>query len=194
MKNLAPILGKPRNLGQGTERLPADFTFGRPSDRKRDGEWSCEQCLKGQYSVEEQLPDVDVGKSTTPGFRNITTETRAFGMPSARPAAPPGARRSIADPTCYGSSNAAELIKPSELAEMSIDSSVFDHPRSREEIADLFDAIGQVMPRDVFDIIFTSVEDRSGRASVAAFRSELVSWQTAVDLGEEDLWRGDRGV
>jgi len=37
------------------------------------------EAMTGAYSMEEQEPDKDLGKSITPGFRNVVAETRAFG-------------------------------------------------------------------------------------------------------------------
>lgn len=39
----------------------------------------------GGYSPEECEPDTDLGKAITPGFRNLTTETRAYGCVHGRP-------------------------------------------------------------------------------------------------------------
>lgn len=197
LKNLQPMLGKPRNLGQGTERLPHDFTFGQASDRRREGEWDCSQCLHGAYSAEEQMPDADIGKTLTPGFRNIAADDRTFGLPSARPVNP-NARRSIADPLAYGSSSASELIKPSELSDMAIDASAFTRPRSRSEINDLFNSIGQSISPDAFDVVFdlasSDMPERDGRASVSAFRNRLVDYQVAEDMGEVEQWRQMHGL
>jgi hypothetical protein len=35
--------------------------------------------VAGGYTLDEQQPDADLGKSITPGFRNITAEPRTFG-------------------------------------------------------------------------------------------------------------------
>ena len=40
--------------------------------------------IKGNYTEADQLPDRDLGKTLTPGFRNVTLETRAFGVPCIR--------------------------------------------------------------------------------------------------------------
>jgi hypothetical protein len=39
----------------------------------------CLLCGAGGYTWEDQEPDADLGKSITPGFRNVTADTRAFG-------------------------------------------------------------------------------------------------------------------
>lgn len=39
----------------------------------------CVGSSSGGYSPEECEPDTDLGKAITPGFRNLTTETRAYG-------------------------------------------------------------------------------------------------------------------
>jgi hypothetical protein len=56
---------------------------------------SAAEIMRGSYTPEQLLPDKDLEKSITPGFRNINTETRAFGCPSIRTDLPGGNRRSL---------------------------------------------------------------------------------------------------
>ena len=52
---------------------------------KRSDEFTAEDCIVGGYSIEEQLPDQDLGRSVRPGFRNFTKDpNRVFGLPSIR--------------------------------------------------------------------------------------------------------------
>ena len=81
MKALNDQLGRVRNLGHGNKAShPA--VYGKISLTAALGAWDARACIEGDYSWEDQQPDSDLGKSQTPGFRNVTTETRAFGTPT----------------------------------------------------------------------------------------------------------------
>ena len=98
-KSLTIQLGRARNLGFGSkDSHPAIYGKTSLPDRK-NGEWDARACIEGTYEPEDQEPDSDLGKSMTPGFRNITTETRPFGVPSVRSDIPKYATRSIAGTT-----------------------------------------------------------------------------------------------
>ena len=81
------------------------------------GAW---EVMRGDYADEDQLPDKDLGKTLTPGFRNITLETRAFGVPSIRTDLPKpgvGLTRSVANNMNYGDdATAHDLINPQPYA------------------------------------------------------------------------------
>lgn len=47
--------------------------FGKPGKDK--DEWGVMDCVQGNFSVKDQLPDEDIGRSTRPGYRNVTTVT-----------------------------------------------------------------------------------------------------------------------
>lgn len=66
-RGLGDLLGKPRNLGH-KNNLPEGFAFGCKSGAN---EWSAGQTIRGEYPVAD---DPELGKSITPGFRNITVE------------------------------------------------------------------------------------------------------------------------
>ncbi|CAK0797219.1 unnamed protein product, partial [Prorocentrum cordatum] len=67
--------------GPGGPPVAQDHVFGAKSGEDTT---SVEVCIKGCYSLQEQLPDQDLGRCTKLGRRNVTTETRAFGVPSVR--------------------------------------------------------------------------------------------------------------
>lgn len=57
--------------------------FGKSS--APDGAWGAVDCLRGDYTEAEQMPDPDLGKSVRPGFRNVSKDPdRVFGLPSLR--------------------------------------------------------------------------------------------------------------
>ena len=91
-QSMTDLLGRARNLGHGLP-VKKDHVFGKGSVRRGPNEWDSRDCIEGKYSFAEQTPDVDLGKSMTPGFRNCTTEVRRFGCPSVRSDIPKYARR-----------------------------------------------------------------------------------------------------
>ncbi len=64
---MGDLLGTVRKLGHNNN-LPPDFSFGIKSGKN---EWNAGQTIRGEYV---QADDPEVGKSITPGFRNITLE------------------------------------------------------------------------------------------------------------------------
>lgn len=96
-------------------------------------------CILGYYSLDEQLPDQDLGRCTKPGRRNLTKEARAFGIPSVRTdlPAPPG-RRSVADLTNYGDEcGAAALLNPQRFDHKGVPDREFLLRRPKEELRSL---------------------------------------------------------
>ena len=67
LRGLGDLLGKPRNLGHGNN-MASDFVYGCKSGKN---EWNAGQTIRGEYPMGE---DPEIGKSITPGFRNITVE------------------------------------------------------------------------------------------------------------------------
>jgi hypothetical protein len=70
-RNMADIMGQSKNLGQDSATRPRDLVYGKPSGTKL---FSAADVIKGRYKPEHNLPDRDLGKSITPGFRNISRE------------------------------------------------------------------------------------------------------------------------
>lgn len=189
------VIGMPRSLGQGLDKLPPDHTFGMPSNRGRNGDWDAAQCLRGDYTIEQQLPDRDLGKSVTPGFRNMTHEVRAFGVPSIRTDLPANTniRRSIADSQNYGDSTTSRaLIAPPDYADLAITSDDFDTLRTREEIESLIRRCTPEVTEDaVFDIVWdlaTASSEDETRASINTYREWLNDYILAKREGQGEDW------
>lgn len=66
------LLGQTRNLLQGSADRPEGMVYGRSSAHALKGRTpvGVGAVIKGKYSDQEQRPDIDLGKSITPGFRN----------------------------------------------------------------------------------------------------------------------------
>lgn len=141
-------------------------------------------CIRGSYSADEQEPD-DFGRATRPGFRNINKENRTFGCPSVRTDRRPPKRRSLADGTSYGDEGfARELLWPSRFADLGVDESHFVALRPKEEVRQIFDAIGVVFPQGVFEGLWDRAQDlglsRGQGASVHAFRTAMNEYDDSI--------------
>jgi len=127
---------------QGAEGPPIDpdWRFGIKSSTS---DYSAASCIKGYYNLEEQLPDQDLGRCVKPGRRNVTTESRAFGIPSVRtdiPAPPPG-KRSCADTMSYGDEcSAAALLNPQRFVDRGVPDREFLVRRPKEELRSIVEA------------------------------------------------------
>jgi len=139
--------------GPGGPPMPGDHQYGIKSGVS---DYTAESCIKGYYSLEEQLPDQDLGRSTKPGRRNVTTETRAFGVPSIRTdiRAPVDARRSLADNQSYGDEpSAAALLCPQRFESQGVPDHEFLVRRPKEELQELVErsAVDGVDFEDLWD-------------------------------------------
>lgn len=92
-------LGKVKTVGHGDQKLRIpEEGFGMPSTRKGEDDWNARQCLEGDYTIEDQAPDKDLGQSVRPGWRNHhPPDNRAFGVPNVRTDIPVPRVKSIAD-------------------------------------------------------------------------------------------------
>jgi len=131
---------------QGRDGPPVaqDHVFGAKSGA---GGVTVEASIKGSYSLQDQLPDQDLGRCTKLGRRNVTTETRAFGTPSVRADIPgPSSKgRSLADVTSYGDEcGAAALLGPQRFDERGVPDSEFLVRRPKEDLASLVQGLPDI--------------------------------------------------
>lgn len=93
-------LGKSKNMGQGKPPVPADHSFGIRNVVGNDT-WNAGKCIHGEPNETQLTPDVDLGKSTKVGCRNVVRRPedshRTFGAPTIRTDIPFKEKRSIAD-------------------------------------------------------------------------------------------------
>ena len=196
-RNMGDMLGKTKNLGQNSAIRPFDTAYGRSAASGRAGGWSAIQVIKGQYSLEDQMPDRDLGKSITPGFRNISLEDRAYGCPSIRTDLPRGdpSKRSVSDSQNYGDDvPAADLVNPPAFSDMALEPATFSQRKGREAIRELFGKINIKLEPKVFDAVFHDADPVNDCVTINAFRNALNTYLYAVDIGKEYDWRAERGV
>lgn len=118
-------------------------------------DYTARSCIMGYYSLGEQLPDQDLGLCTKPGRRNVTSERRAFGVPSVRTdvAAPPPGKKSIADMVSYGDEcGAAALLTPQRFDSKGVPDAEFLVRRPKEELRQIVEAVQYDMCEDFHDL------------------------------------------
>lgn len=148
-------IGRRTNLKQGSAGppMPPGHRYGVKSI---SSDFTARSCILGYYPLEAQLPDQDLGCCTKPGRRNVTMQTRAFGVPSVRtdvPAPPPG-RKSVADPCNYGDEcGAAALLGPQRFDNKGVPDSDFLIRRTKEELRSLIESCSYDLGED-FDELF----------------------------------------
>lgn len=190
MRSTHDHLGRPRHLGASSSNLPPDHVFGAPLKKVAESTWDC---IQGHYSAEEQQPDADLGRAVNYGWKNVSAETRSFGVPSIRSDIPLPSKRSIADGQNYGDdSNAKELLYPEEFSSSGIKDDEFVQPRDRKHLRDLFEKIGYKLQDDVFSLIWIDATTFGkytprGYASVAEFRDALNNYLEADESGQTAL-------
>ena len=177
-KNLKDQLGRARNLGHGARNVGANHTFGV---KGAVDDWDASACIAGDYSVQEQMPDRDLGTSATAGWRNVTTDSRGFGTPTVRVDIPGPSKRSISDNQNYGDDvNAGSLIQPSEFAQSGVSDADFIKDRDQKTIRDIFINIGykQLSDDGLFQYLWNDAAanfdlNSDGIVSVEEFRCAL---------------------
>lgn len=188
------ILGRSRNLGQGSSTRGFDVVYGKAKSKSQH---TAAEVMKGRYSTADIFDDKDLGKSITPGFRNLTIESRAFGCPSIRsdlPARPRG-NRSVADSQNYGDDvPAQDLINPPAFSDLSIPPTVMSEPRSKDNIIYTFKKIGYDLSPAISDVLFDIASQGQAKSSVNQFRDALNEYLDAVETGRESQWMQRYGV
>lgn len=198
-RNMGDMLGKTKNLGQDSAARPFDLAYGRSAASGRKGGWGAAEVIKGKYTMLEQLPDVDLGKSVTPGFRNISLEDRAYGCPSIRTDLPRGdpMKRSVSDSQNYGDDvPAQDLISPPAFSDKAIDTMAFAEKKSKNQIKEIFSKIGIALEDVVFDALYDEAANSNScpPISINQFRNALNLYLDDVEEGKELEWRYARGV
>lgn len=190
MRSTFDQLGRPRRLASsGGVPAPPDKVFGVTTKRdENDSAWGS---IQGAYSREEQQPDVDLGRAVNHGWRNSTSESRPFGVPTIRSDIPQPSRRSIADGQNYGDdATGKQLLYPETFASYGVSDAEFAQPRVSKQLRVLFERIGYSLADDAFNEIWDVASRRTMGdafantqqtpvASVAAFRDALNDYLAA---------------
>ena len=148
-------------LGAVRGRAGADFTahppkYGRPAQRSEAGEWGVGDCIRGDYTLEQQMPDADLGRSLTPGYRNVgmADPARRFGLPAVRIDIAPRAL-SMASSMDFGDgTSAGKLLAPSVYSELGVGEEDFLAPMPPGRLRALFQRIGTAMSDREFAAVY----------------------------------------
>lgn len=181
-RNMADVLGQSKNLGQDSGLRPKDMVYGRASGTKG---LSAAEVLRGKYNEIDNLPDRDLGKSITPGFRNLSYNDRVFGCPSIRNdiPAPQVQRRSIADSQNYGDDvPAQDLINPPAFSDLAIGPMAMNEPRNRQDMLQLFARIGYTFGEELGNHLFYTASEGREFTTINAFRNVLNDFLITQDL------------
>lgn len=175
-----PKLARKRNYQQGKAPVSPNHVYGIKS---MSSEVTARSCILGYYSLNEQLPDQDLGRCIKPGRRNVTAESRAFGTPSVRADIPalPIEKRSLADCQNYGDEVGAQaLICPQRFLSQGVPDRDYLLRRPKEEIKSLFATAGYKFSEEDFDEIWDAsvklFEDDIPRASLDSFMFVYSDW------------------
>ncbi|CAJ1346253.1 unnamed protein product [Effrenium voratum] len=173
-------LGASRNLMQlqSIQALPQHHAFGKPTS---NDPISAGRLIKGAYSLEEQMPDSDLGKCTLRGRRNY--ETKPLGIPSVRydKPAPHPLKRSVANAVNYGDDlNAGSLITPTRFQFKGLMADDFRLRREPPEVERLLLGAGFTAGPEVIADILQDAAKRNGdgdrRVSLESVMLALESW------------------
>jgi hypothetical protein len=190
-------LGKSRALGMAPYSRPPPERFGMSS--KSGASWGAAECLRGNYTEDEQMPDKDLGIATRPGFRNVPKDPeRVFGIPSLRTDVPPRTF-SVAEPQNFGQDvPLKDLVNPSRFMTRGIDHSDFAKQREKDEIRSVISSIGYM---DMDDSTFEAIYHRAatafdvtglGSVSLHEFKLALCDYLNAVEeTGRPPAWSAE---
>lgn len=152
-------------------------------------------CIRGDYDEADRRPDDSVGKSTTPGYRNIPHDPdRVYGVPSLRTDVPPRKQQSLASKENFGQDvDVKYLVTPSRFMSRSVDHSDFVETRDAKTVRDIFARIGRTFEDAEFWAIYQRAKDHydvseKGKVSVEEFRQAMNELDDAREAGEEPEW------
>lgn len=175
-------LCKSKNMMQGAPPVKPGHQFGL---KPADADVTAGECVRGWYSLGEQLPDADLGRCVKPGRRNVTTEKRAFGTPSVRAdiPAPRPDKRSVADTQNYGDEvGASALLNPQRFELQGVPDKEFLLRRPKAELQSILENCGYRLDAAEFDTLWDAAvklfEDDLQLASLDAF---MFIYSDAID-------------
>jgi EF-hand domain-containing family member B len=190
-------LGQCKNLGQSGSRPPNHKTHAYGVVDKAGQSWGAAECIQGSYTEDDQMPDIDLGRSVTPGWRNDTTTNRTFGCPTIRTDVKPPKKRSVGDGQNYGDdTNAFALLHPAQFAGMGVADEDFIELRTRDEIKEIFKAINVELEDYEFNLICERAEAAykfkaskgNGTLTVESFRQAYNEYDNAKVMGQAPSW------
>jgi hypothetical protein len=170
-RGLKNPLGRARNVKDAIANLPEDFPFGK--EKQKDSRTSAD-CMRGQYSIAEQMPDRDLGHSTRKlkNLQQIPVEdTRRYGIPSIRTDRNLPYTKSVANAVNWGDElDAKGLLYPSKYDLDGVGSQQFSCPRGLREIKTVFDRMGSGLSDEEAQRVADIAQAEFGVLSIDTFR------------------------
>lgn len=187
------VLGKPKYRGNvGSESIRRLEERQRQARNARAPVFSAQQCIAGEYSASDQLPDHDLGRAVRPGWRNETSSDRRFGCPTVRIDVQPPTTRSVSDNQNYGDdTNAAKLLYPSPFVVQGVDDADYVDATDPCTIRDVMLRVGHDFTDADFDKIHSRaclVNGRVDAVGIQQFLAVVNDRLRALDEGGEPLW------
>ncbi len=166
----------------GDIELGEDFVFGRqtPGD-----EWGARECIRGDYSEQEQAPDPDLGRSLRHGYRNEAPKERIFGTPTIRYDIRAPRNKSIADTQNYGKDPAASAsLYPNRFIYKGLDEDDFDTIIPKDDLKDMIMSSGALDEDEDFEEIYDmTVENFATEIEFVKKRDRVEETIQGVTLG-----------
>ena len=163
-------LGRSKNLGTGKPPVPLDHTYGVPTTKEP---WNAGQCIRGNPTQEDLMPDKDLGKTNRYGFRNNIKEgdeSRQFGVPTIRNDIGTKNFKSVADPNNYGDeASVVQLLYPDFWLRHGIGEKEFSRNRELDDIKSLFEAVGMSFGRGKLITVSNKAKELYGVLSIESF-------------------------
>eukprot|EP00967_Tisochrysis_lutea_P018475 scaffold20937_cov33-Tisochrysis_lutea.AAC.1 len=153
-------LGKPRSLGHDNTKSDVKV-FGKPS--MKEPQWGAKECI-GNYTAEQQQPDLDLGRSIRPGWRNVSMDPdRAYGIPSIRYDIAAPSMRGVADFQNYGDEKGAnQILNPDPYAELGVEPEDFAEPLPLDTLIGIFSKADLGVDEEAITRAYESTLGQSG--------------------------------
>eukprot|EP00658_Telonema_sp_P-2_P004566 TRINITY_DN11697_c0_g1_i1.p1 TRINITY_DN11697_c0_g1~~TRINITY_DN11697_c0_g1_i1.p1 ORF type:complete len:430 (+),score=70.87 TRINITY_DN11697_c0_g1_i1:232-1521(+) len=177
-------LGKVKHTGAGLHGMPAEHSFG-VTTVKAASEWGTKECIEGNRTLDEQMPDPDLGRSLQPGWRNLATSNRAFGVPNVRTDRALPRIRSVADHQNYGDEpDAKDLLYPSKHAWKGVVEDDFFQPRTFDDIFSVVACAGFDFTREQAEDVYRVAANGhpEGLVSIESFRYAMLDTDHAFPI------------
>lgn len=142
------LLGKSCGFESTKHKVPEGFAYGYvvPGDQ-----WGSKECLQGDYALDQQMPDANLGKCASKTGMPVNTERR-FGNPSIRDDIPVPTLKSVAEPRNFGDEyTGQQLLYPAAHAFDGVSQSDFIVDRSKNDIRMVFETIGHTFSDSDFE-------------------------------------------
>lgn len=157
--------------------VPPGFFYGL---RSAADDVSVGQLVRGNYSVDEQQPDRDLGRSIVPGRRNFLTKV-PLGVPTVRTdiKAPPPERRSVSNSTNWGDDpDAIGVIFPGKYQWQGVNEADFKALRNALELRSILEGAGYELTDADFEDVFFNAAAGNDTASVEATMEAALEWSS----------------